>query len=74
VKSNEYHYAYGFDYPEDDEDDQDDEFLVAENSLSSQFGDTMDNIRLLTEREIVEELEVEGGRKEPTNTHRRRTG
>jgi len=48
-----------------DDDDDDDAFSGAPRiSDSSQLGDTLGDIRLLTEREIIDELGVEGGRKE----------
>ena len=61
-------YDYDHDYNIDDIDDPDGVFsfssVVGEISASSQLGDAMDDIRMLTEREIIDELGIEGGRKE----------
>jgi len=54
--------VHSYDYGYDGENDG--FSAVPETPDSSQLGDTLDDIRMLTEREIEEELGVEGGRKE----------
>lgn len=61
---NSYSYeSYKDDYSEYYDDAEDDSSLP-EVSVKSQLGDTMDDIQLLTEREIIEDLGVSGGRAE----------
>ncbi len=59
VEMNSPEYSYG-------SDDADDDYLspFPEASSSSQLTDTLDNIRLLTGREIKDQLEIDGGRTE----------
>lgn len=61
-------YEYDHDHDHDDIDDPDDIFsfssVAGEISASSQLGDAMDDIRMLTEREIIDALGIPGGRRE----------
>lgn len=58
VEMNSPEYSYGA------EETEDDISPFPEASSSSQLTDTLDNIRLLTEREIKDQLEIDGGRTE----------